>query len=279
MPLNSANAEQPPLSWRTYLFIALATAMSLSAVTSARAETYPSKTITIVVGFAPGGLIDVIARLVGQKLQGKLGQTVIVENRAGAAGNLAHRRVAAAEPDGYTILGATTSLPINETLYPKRGYTADDFKAISIAATSPEMISAPPSGAKTLKEFVDNARSSTAQFGTAGAGSASYIVTQYFFERLAKVPTTHIPFQGGAPAVTAAMGNQNSVGRNPSCRWRGRPRQGRSSARACNSQREAHRHPARCSHLRRKRLPWFRRFSMDRLFLAGENPRRDRRQA
>ena len=70
------------------------------------------------------------------------------------------------------------------------------------------MISAPPSGAKTLKEFVDNARSSTAQFGTAGAGSASYIVTQYFFERLAKVPTTHIPFQGGAPAVTAAMGNQ-----------------------------------------------------------------------
>ena len=164
-------------SWRMYLFIALITAISLSEVTAARADAYPSKTITIVVGFAPGELIDVIARLVGQKLQGKLGQTVIVENRAGAAGNTAHRRVAAAEPDGYTILGATTSLPINETLYPKRGYTADDFKAISIAATSPEMISAPPSGAKTLKEFVDNARSSTAQFGTAGAGSASYIVT------------------------------------------------------------------------------------------------------
>ena len=75
MPLNSANAEQPLSSWRTYLFIALATAISLSAVTAARAENYPSKTITIVVGFAPGGLIDVIARLVGQKRQGKLGQT------------------------------------------------------------------------------------------------------------------------------------------------------------------------------------------------------------
>lgn len=212
MPLNSAplssNAGGHRFSWRTCLSVTLATAMSLSAVTAARADTYPSKTITIVVGFAPGGLIDVIARLVGQKLQGKLGQTVIVENRAGAVGNLAHRRVAAAESDGYTILGATTSLPINETLYPKRGYTADDFKAITIAATSPEMISAPPSGAKTLKEFIDNARSSTAQFGTAGAGSASYIVTQYFFEKLAKIPTTHIPFQGGAPAVTAAMGNQ-----------------------------------------------------------------------
>jgi tripartite-type tricarboxylate transporter receptor subunit TctC len=201
-------AERHPFAWRTCLCMALAAAIAVSAATASRADTYPSKTITIVVGFAPGGLIDVIARIVGQKLQGKLGQTVIVENRAGAVGNLAHRRVATAEPDGYTILGATTSLPINETLYPKRGYTADDFKAIAIAATSPEMISAPPSGAKTLKEFVDNARSSTAQFGTAGAGSASYIVTQYFFERLAKVPTTHIPFQGGAPAVTAAIGNQ-----------------------------------------------------------------------
>jgi tripartite-type tricarboxylate transporter receptor subunit TctC len=95
-----------------------------------------------------------------------------------------------------------------ESLNPKRGYTAEDFKAVTIAATSPEMISAPPSGAKTLKEFIDNARSSTAQFGTAGAGSASYIVTQYFFERIVKIPTTHVPFQGGAPAVTAAMSNQ-----------------------------------------------------------------------
>ena len=212
MPLSpetlSAKADRPPFWWRKCLSMGVAAALSLSAATAAHADTYPSRTITIVVGFAPGGLIDVIARLVGQKLQGKFGQTVIIENRAGAAGNLAHRRVATAEPDGYTILGATTSLPINESLYPKRGYTAEDFKAVSIAATSPEMISAPPSGAKTLKEFIDNARSSTAQFGTAGAGSASYIVTQYFFERIVKIPTTHVPFQGGAPAVTAAMGNQ-----------------------------------------------------------------------
>lgn len=203
----SAKADRRP-SWRKCLAIGMAAALSVPAAATARADAYPSKTITIVVGFAPGGLIDVIARLVGQKLQIKLGQTVVVENRAGAAGNLAHRHVATAEPDGYSILGATTSLPINESLYPKRGYTADDFKAISIVATSPEMISAPPGGAKTLKEFIDNARSSTAQFGTAGAGSASYIVTKYFFERIVKIPTTHIPFQGGAPAVTAVMGNQ-----------------------------------------------------------------------
>jgi tripartite-type tricarboxylate transporter receptor subunit TctC len=176
--------------------------------TAGRAETYPSRTITIVVGFAPGGLIDVVARLVAQKLQAKLGQPVIVENRPGAAGNIAHRRAANAEPDGYTILGATTSLAINETLYPKRGYTADQFKALSISARSPEMIAAPAAGAKSLKEYLDNGRASGVQYGTAGAGSASYIVTQYFMEKLAKVKATHIPYQGGAPAITAAIGNQ-----------------------------------------------------------------------
>ena len=187
----SAKIDRPQFWLRKCMSVGMAAALSLSTAAPVHADTYPSKTITIVVGFAPGGLIDVIARLVGQNLQTKLGQTVVVENRAGAAGNLAHRRVATAEADGYTILGATTSLPINESLYPKRGYLAEDFKAVSIAATSPEMISAPPAGAKTLKEFIDNARSSTAQFGTAGAGSASYIVTQYFFERVVKIPTTH----------------------------------------------------------------------------------------
>ena len=172
------------------------------------AQGYPNKPITILVGFAPGGLIDVISRLVGQRLQEKLGQPVVVENRAGAAGNIAHRRVATGDADGYTILGGTTSLAINETVFAKRGYVADDFIAVSIAALSPEMISAPVGGAKTLKEFIDSSRSTSAQFGTAGAGSASYITTQYFFQNLAKIPTTHIPFQGGAPAVSAALGNQ-----------------------------------------------------------------------
>ena len=193
---------------------ALGVALALGSQ-NASADTYPSKPITIVVGFAPGGLIDVIARLVGQRLQDKLGQPVVVENRSGAAGNLAHRRVATADADGYTILGGTTSLAINETVYPKRGYKADDFTAVSIAALSPELISTHPSGPKTLKEFVDSSRSTSAQFATAGAGSASYITTQYFLKNLAKVPSTHIPFQGGAPALAAALGNQVPVVATP----------------------------------------------------------------
>src|SRR6476620_9823508 len=129
----SAKADRPPFWWRKCLSMGMAAALSLSVAARAHADTYPSKTITIVVGFAPGGLIDVIARLVGQKLQIKLGQTVVVENRSGAAGNLAHRRVATAEPDGYTILGATTSLPINASPHPHPAPTAAHFNALSTA--------------------------------------------------------------------------------------------------------------------------------------------------
>jgi tripartite-type tricarboxylate transporter receptor subunit TctC len=188
--------------------VAFAIATLLVSVHPGHTETYPSRPITVVVPFAAGGFVDVIARLVGQKVSEELGQPVIVENRPGAGGNIAHRRVAQSEPDGYTILAASTSLAINESLYPQRGYSADDFLALSIAATTPEIIAAPASGAKSLQDFIDRSKHSSAQFGTAGAGSASFIVAQYFFTKLAKIPATHIPFQGGAPAINAAMGAQ-----------------------------------------------------------------------
>lgn len=190
------------------VLLVVGTAALVLVSVAAQAQSYPSRPITIVVPFAPGGFIDVIARLVGQKVSEELGQPVIVENRPGAGGNIAHRRVAQADPDGYTILAASTSLAINESLYPQRGYTADDFKTLSIAATTPELIAAPASGAKSLKEFIEQSKNSSAQFGTAGAGSASYIVAQYFFTKVAKIPATHIPFQGGAPTINAAMGAQ-----------------------------------------------------------------------
>src|SRR5215210_2930475 len=90
-----------------------ALALTLEPLQPAHAQQYPSKTITIVVGFAAGGFVDTISRLVGQKLSERLGQSVVVENRTGAGGNLAHRIVASAAPDGHTILGASTSIAIN----------------------------------------------------------------------------------------------------------------------------------------------------------------------
>jgi tripartite-type tricarboxylate transporter receptor subunit TctC len=186
-------------------FGAAALVLALGCPQSALAQQYPSKTITIVVGFAPGGFIDTISRLVGQKLSERLGQPVVVENRAGAGGNLAHRIVAAAVPDGHTILAATTSIAINESLYKNRGYSAGDFVTLAISASTAEIIVSHPDGPKTLKEMLEAAKTKPVNYGTAGAGSASYIVTEYFFQKLAKVPAQHVPFQGGGPLVNAAL--------------------------------------------------------------------------
>jgi tripartite-type tricarboxylate transporter receptor subunit TctC len=180
-------------------------ALCLAAVEPAQAQHYPSKTITVVVGFAPGGFIDTISRLVGQKLSERLGQPVVIENRAGAGGNLAHRVVAAAAPDGYTILAATASIAINESLYKNRGYAATDFTTVAISASTPEIIVTHPNGPKSLQEMLESAKVKPVNYGTAGAGSASYIVTEYFFRMLAKVPAQHVPFQGGGPLVNAAI--------------------------------------------------------------------------
>src|SRR3954464_10679897 len=175
--------------------VAAALVVALGPFQSAHTQQYPSKTISIVVGFAPGGFIDTIARLVGQKLSERLGQPVVVENRAGAGGNLAHRIVAAAAPDGHTILAATTSIAINESLYKNRGYSAGDFTTLAISASTAEIIVSHPNGAKTLQDMLAGAKTRPMNYGTAGAGSASYIVTEYFFRNLAKVPAQHVPFQ------------------------------------------------------------------------------------
>jgi tripartite-type tricarboxylate transporter receptor subunit TctC len=185
--------------------LASALALALGPLQPAYAQQFPSKTITIVVGFAAGGFVDTISRLVGQKLSERLGQSVVVENRTGAGGNLAHRIVASATPDGHTILGASTSIAINESLYKNRGYVAGDFVTLAISASTPEILVGHPNGAKTLKEMVEGAKTKPVNYGTAGAGSASYIVTEYFFRNLAKVPAQHVPFQGGAPVINAAI--------------------------------------------------------------------------
>lgn len=186
-------------------------ALSLAQIAPkpAAAQAYPSKSITLVVAFAAGGVADSIGRLVGQKLSQRLGQNVVVENRGGAGGNIAAKIVAGAAPDGYTILVTTTGLAINETLYKSKGFSASDFKTIAIAASSPESFTTHPSNpGKTMKEFIDAMRGKPINFGTAGVGSGSHIAAEYFFKQLAKVPATHVPFQGGAPATNAALANQ-----------------------------------------------------------------------
>src|SRR5712691_602639 len=172
------------------------------------AQTYPSQNITFVVSFAAGGIADVVARLVGQKLSERLKHTVVVENRGGAGGNLAAKSVSGAAPDGYTILATTTGLAVNETATKNKGFSVNDLRAIAIVAYSPDVVAVHPSNpAKDLKEFIKNGKDKSFTYGSAGVGTGPNIGAEYFFREVAKVQALHVPFTGGGPAVTAAIGN------------------------------------------------------------------------
>jgi tripartite-type tricarboxylate transporter receptor subunit TctC len=183
-------------------------ALSLNARPS-NAQTYPTGKITIVVAFAPGGFADTMARLVAQELGERLHQTIVVENRAGGGGNIAASLVAHSAADGYTLLATTTALAINETLAANKQFSANDLKAVAIVTSSPEaLLTSPSNPADNLAAFIKGANGKVINFATAGVGTGSHIEAEYFFKILAKTPAQHIPFQGGAPAVTATIGNQ-----------------------------------------------------------------------
>jgi tripartite-type tricarboxylate transporter receptor subunit TctC len=193
---------------RLALVLAAAGTLLVSA-TAAGAQNYPSGKITIIVGFAPGGIADTLARLIAQGLGERLHQSIVVENRGGAGGNIAAGLVARAQPDGYTLLATTTALAINETLHKNNPFSPTDLKAIAIAASSPEALATSPANpANNLADFIKAMKGRTINFGSAGVGTGSHIEAEYFFKFLAKVPAQHIPFQGGAPAINATIGNQ-----------------------------------------------------------------------
>jgi tripartite-type tricarboxylate transporter receptor subunit TctC len=193
----------------TRIFATLAMVIAGFGVGAVQAQNYPSRDITFIVAFAPGGVADTVARLVAQGVGAKLGRYVVVENRGGAGGNIAAAAVARAAGDGYTVLVTTTALAINETLRKNNGFTVGDLKTIAIVASSPECFATSPSNpAANLAEFIKAANGKEITYGTAGVGSGSHIAAEYFFKEIAKVPAVHVPFQGGAPAMNATMGGQ-----------------------------------------------------------------------
>jgi tripartite-type tricarboxylate transporter receptor subunit TctC len=199
----------PQLRLIRHFMVAAAAASLLLCAGQAGAQTYPASKITLIVGFAPGGIADTLARLIGKGLSERLNQTVVVENRPGAGGNIAAGVVARAEPDGYTLLATTTALAINETLHENNPFSRTDLAAVAIAASSPEALATSPTNpANNLIDFLKEMKGKTINFGSAGVGTGSHIEAAYFFKFLAKVPAQHIPFQGGAPAINATIGNQ-----------------------------------------------------------------------
>jgi tripartite-type tricarboxylate transporter receptor subunit TctC len=182
----------------------------------AQAQTaWPTKPIKIMVGYAPGGSTDVTARIIAQALSGRLGQPVIIENRPGAAGNIAADATAKADPDGYTLTLATSStMAANPSLYKSLPFdTQADFAPITLTAFIPNLMVVHPSvPAKNLAEFIAYAKANPGQinFGSAGNGSSQHLSGE-LFNSLAGVRMVHVAYRGGAPAVNDLLGGQIQV--------------------------------------------------------------------
>ncbi|MDB5967019.1 MAG: tripartite tricarboxylate transporter substrate binding protein [Polaromonas sp.] len=173
---------------------------------------YPNKPVRLVVAFAAGGIADSVARLVGVKLAEKLGQPVVVENRGGAGGNIGARVVAAAEPDGYTFLVTTAAFAVNTSLYKNPGYNVSDFAPVALTASTPNLFAmATANPSSTLQDIAKNYKGKPLSYSTAGIGSSSHLTAQYIFKNLMGLDAVHVPYQGGAPAVNAAVAGHVDV--------------------------------------------------------------------
>ena len=199
------------MNWRINNIVAViaAACATVACATGAGAQDYPNRRITFMVGFAAGGFADSVARIIGEHVSRTLGQTVLIDNRGGAASNIAARAVAIAPADGYTVLVSTTSLAINATLYKKLEYALlDDLVPVAIAVRAPETFSASSGKPQTLQKFIEAAKSGQLTFSSAGVGSGSHLTWFSFFQNQAKVGIVHVPFRGGEPAMQAAAGGQ-----------------------------------------------------------------------
>jgi tripartite-type tricarboxylate transporter receptor subunit TctC len=188
------------------------TALALATITNAAfAAAYPDKPVRMIVGFAPGGGTDTTARAISAKLSDLLGQQVIIDNRAGAAGNIATELVAKAPPDGYTLLlGTIAALAINPSLYRSKlpFDSIKDFAPIIQAVDSTNILSLHPSvAAGSVKELIALAKTKSLNYGSSGVGGTGHLAGE-LFNTMAGVKMTHIPYKGGGPAMIELVGGQ-----------------------------------------------------------------------
>jgi tripartite-type tricarboxylate transporter receptor subunit TctC len=194
----------------------VASAIATSALPRALSgQAYPSRPVRIVVGFAAGGTTDIGARLIGQVLQERLGQAFVVENRPGAATNLATEMVVHASPDGYTLLMVGPSSTINATLYDKLGFVfLRDIAPVASVFQQPQTLLAHPSlPAKTVPELIAYAKANPGKvtMASAGNGSSGHLAGE-MFKMMARVEILHVPYRGAGPALTDLLGGQVTTG-------------------------------------------------------------------
>jgi tripartite-type tricarboxylate transporter receptor subunit TctC len=203
------------LKYRATFAAAVVGILSLAPMAAQAQAAFPTKTITIVVPFSAGGTTDILARVVGQYMSKDLGQTVVVDNRAGAGGNIGAQVVARAAPDGHTLLmGTVGTHAINQSLYKKLAFDPiKDFTPLSRVALVPNLLVANPSQPfKNVKEMIAYAKANPGKvtFGSSGNGSSIHLSGE-LFKQMAGVDMQHVAYRGSAPALTDLLGGQIAV--------------------------------------------------------------------
>jgi tripartite-type tricarboxylate transporter receptor subunit TctC len=190
--------------------VAAALCMSSAAV---QAETYPSRPVRLVVPYAAGGGVDIVARTVGQKMSALLGQPIVVDNRPGGHTNIGLEAVAKAQPDGYTVLMASNSIATNGSLFPKLPFDpVHDFTPVARVGFAPLVLVVPAkSGPTSLKALIEQAKAKpgSLSYGSAGNGSSGHLASE-LFKDAAGIDVLHVPYKGGAPAITDLLGERLS---------------------------------------------------------------------
>jgi tripartite-type tricarboxylate transporter receptor subunit TctC len=202
------------LSLRPAIAALFAAALLTSTPAVAQSQ-YPDRPITLIVPFAPGGPTDIVARILSNALPKALGQSLVVDNRGGAAGNIGMAQAARAAPDGYTLLLASTAIAVNPGLFQNLTYDPlKDFAPISELVNAPNVIVVrPDSGITTIKELVERVKAApgTFSYGSPGAGTKSHLTGEQLKLR-AGIDMVHVPFRGAGPAAQAVLGGQLQVG-------------------------------------------------------------------
>jgi len=200
---------------RTALTLAATVAASLMIGTGVSAQTYPERPITLVVPFAAGGSTDVVARVIAQKMGEELGQQIVVENVAGAGGNLGADRVARAEPDGYTILmGTVATHALNPLILKTKPYDPEkDFAPISLLVVVPNVLVVNPQlNVNTVAELVALLKAEPDKYAYASSGNGTPLhLSGELFKKMAGVEMQHVPYKGSGPALNDLLGNQISI--------------------------------------------------------------------
>ncbi len=193
---------------------AIGTCLLLLLGTAALADDYPSKPIKLIVPFAPGGSVDIVGRIVAQQLGQDLGQSVVVENRAGAAGNIGFEALARSKPDGYTLGMASSTMAVNVSLYRTIPFDPlKDFAPISMIALQPNVLMVNPSlPVKSVAELIAYAKANPGKlnFASSGIGASQHLAAELFKNRTG-VDMTHVPYKGGGPAMADLVAGRVEV--------------------------------------------------------------------